>query len=65
MKRWYLFYNQPDRKLYQAGKELGNIKLHQPGGEIMPQAGTEILLQPVRELEDEKLQRPVAEFQTA
>ena len=34
MKRWYLFYNQPDRKLYQAGKELGNIKLHQLGGEF-------------------------------
>ena len=65
MKRWYLFYNQEDTKLYQLGRELGKIKLHQPGGEIMHQAGTEILLQPVRELEDEKLQRPVAEFQTA
>ena len=51
MKRWYLFYNQPDRKLYQLGRELGKIKLHQPGGEIMHQAGTEILLQPVREFQ--------------
>lgn len=62
MKRWYLFYNQPDRKLYQAGKEIDNEKLYQFGKEIMHQAGAEILLQPVRELEDEKLQRPVAEF---
>ena len=62
MKRWYLFYNQPDRKLYQAGKEIDNEKLYQFGKEIMHQAGAEILLQSVREIEDEKLQRPVAEF---
>ncbi len=62
MKRWYLFYNQPDRKLYQAGKEIDNEKLYQFGKEIMHQAGAEILLQSVRELEDEKLQQPVEEF---
>jgi len=62
MKQWYLFYNQEDIKLHQLGGESGNIKLHQPGGEIMHQAGAEILLQSVREIEDEKLQQPVAEF---
>ena len=70
MKRWYLFYNQPDRKLYQAGKEIDNEKLYQFGKEIMHQAGAEILLQPVIEIEDEKLhrfggeilQQPVGEF---
>ena len=62
MKQWYLFYNQEDIKLHQLGGESGNIKLHQPGGEIMHQAGAEILLQSVRELEDEKLQQPVEEF---
>lgn len=62
MKRWYLFYNQEDRKLYQAGKEIDNEKLYQFGKEIMHQAGAEILLQSVRELEDEKLQQPVGEF---
>ena len=62
MKRWYLFYNQPDRKLYQAGKEIDNEKLYQFGKEIMHQAGAEILLQSVREIEDEKLQQPVGEF---
>lgn len=34
MKRWYLFYNQADTKLYQVGKEILNTKLHQPGAEI-------------------------------
>jgi len=34
MKRWYLFYNQADTKLYQAGKEIPNTKLHQLGAEI-------------------------------
>ena len=62
MKQWYLFYNQEDIKLHQLGGESGNIKLHQPGGEIMHHAGAEILLQSVRELEDEKLQQPVEEF---
>ena len=62
MKQWYLFYNLEDIKLHQLGGESGNIKLHQPGGEIMHQAGAEILLQSVRELEDEKLQQPVEEF---
>ena len=62
MKRWYLFYNQQDRKLYQVGKEIDNEKLYQFGKEIMHQAGAEILLQSVRELEDEKLQQPVEEF---
>ena len=62
MKQWYLFYNQEDIKPHQLGGESGNIKLHQPGGEIMHQAGAEILLQSVRELEDEKLQQPVEEF---
>jgi len=33
MKRWYLFYNQADTKLYQVGKEIPNTKLHQAGGE--------------------------------
>ena len=62
MKRWYLFYNQPDRKLYQVGKEIDNEKLYQFGKEITHQAGAEILLQSVREIEDEKLQQPVGEF---
>lgn len=57
MKQWYLFYNQPDRKLYQAGKEIDNEKLQRPVGEI--------LQQPVAEMENEKLQHPVREFQTA
>ena len=34
MKRWYLFYNQADTKLYQVGKEILDTKLHQPGAEI-------------------------------
>ena len=34
MKRWYLFYNQADTKLYQVGKEIPNTKLHQAGAEI-------------------------------
>lgn len=34
MKRWYLFYNQADTKLYQVGKEIPNTKLHQVGAEI-------------------------------
>ena len=34
MKRWYLFYNQADTKLYQIGKEIPNTKLHQFGAEI-------------------------------
>lgn len=34
MKRWYLFYNQADTKLYQVGKEILNTKLHQSGAEI-------------------------------
>ena len=34
MKRWYLFYNQADTKLYQAGKEIPNTKLHQTGAEF-------------------------------
>ena len=46
MKQWYLFYNQADIKLHQAGAESGNIKLQRP----------------VEELVDEKLQQPVAEF---
>lgn len=33
MKRWYLFYNQADTKLYQVGKEISNTKLHQAGAE--------------------------------
>ena len=34
MKRWYLFYNQEDAKLYQAGKEVPDQKLYQGGKEI-------------------------------
>ena len=33
MKRWYLFYNQADTKLYQIGKEIPNTKLHRIGAE--------------------------------
>ena len=54
MKQWYLFYNQIDTKLSQLGAEFKNVKL--------PQTGTEILLQPVREIEDEKLHQPGGEF---
>ena len=57
MKQWYLFYNQPDRKLYQAGKEIDNEKLQRPVGEI--------LQQPVAEMENEKLYQLGREFQTA
>ena len=64
MKKWYLFYSSQEacEKLYQLGRELEFQKLYQPGREIMHQAGAEILLQSVREIEDEKQQRPVAEF---
>lgn len=64
MKKWYLFYSSPEacEKLYQLGRELEFQKLYQPGREIMHQPGAEILLQSVRELEDEKLQQPVGEF---
>ena len=64
MKKWYLFYSSQEacEKLYQLGRELEFQKLYQPGREIMHQAGAEILLQSVKELEDEKLQQPVAEF---
>ena len=45
MKRWYLFYNQADTKLYQAGKEIQGTKLHHAGGETenikLYQAGRE------------------------
>ena len=45
MKRWYLFYNQTDTKLYQFGKEIQDRKLHQSGAEIgnskLYQAGKE------------------------
>ena len=54
MKQWYLFYNQEDIKLHQAGAEIERLKMHQ--------LGAEILLQPVIEIDDEKLQQPVAEF---
>ena len=54
MKQWYLFYNQADIKLHQAGAEIERLKMHQ--------LGAEILLQPVIEIDDEKLQQPVAEF---
>ena len=46
MKRWYLFYNQTDTKLYQVGKEIQDRKLHQFGAEI----------------DSQKLQQPVGEF---
>ena len=64
MKKWYLFYSSQEacEKLYQLGRELEFQKLYQSGREIMHQAGAEILLQSVKELEDEKLQQPVAEF---
>ena len=73
MKRWYLFYNQEDAKLYQVGKEIEDEKLHQTGAEIpdqkLYQVGKEIndtkLLQPVIETDDEKLQQPVGEFPVA
>lgn len=46
MKRWYLFYNQTDTKLYQVGKEIQDRKLHRIGAEI----------------DSQKLQQPVGEF---
>ncbi len=55
MKRWYLFYNQPDRKLYQAGRELAYRKLLQPVREI--------LQQPVAKMENEKLHQIGGELQ--
>ena len=45
MKRWYLFYNQADEKLYQFGKEIEGEKLYQTGKEIMHQSGAEKLHQ--------------------
>ena len=75
MKKWYLFYSSQEacEKLYQLGRELGNEKLYQAGKEILHQIGGEklqrpvgeILQQPVAEMENEKLQQPVREFQTA
>ena len=64
MKKWYLFYSSQEacEKLYQLGRELEFQKLYQPGREIMHQPSAEILLQPVIEIDDEKLQQPVAEF---
>lgn len=45
MKQWYLFYNQKDTKLHQAGAEIKGKKLHQAGAEIenekLHQAGGE------------------------
>ena len=45
MKQWYLFYNQQDTKLHQAGAEIKGKKLHQAGAEIenekLHQAGGE------------------------
>lgn len=45
MKRWYLFYNQSEKKLYQPGKEINDEKLYQLGREIgegkMRQSGAE------------------------
>ena len=53
MKRWYLFYNQADEKLYQAGKEIEGEKLYQTVIELedvkLHQFGGEKLQQPVRE----------------
>jgi predicted nuclease of restriction endonuclease-like (RecB) superfamily len=54
MKQWYLFYNQADIKLHQAGAEIERLKMHQ--------LGAEILLQPVIEIDDEKLHQPGGEF---
>lgn len=58
MKRWNLFYNQTDTKLYQVGKEIPNTKLHQIGAEI--DVGK--LLQPVIEFDKEKLHQLGGEF---
>ena len=56
MKKWYLFYADSDArgKLYQLGRELSNTKLYRLGREKQKQSVTEI--------QDDKLQRPVAEF---
>lgn len=51
MKRWYLFYNQADTKLYQVGKEIPNTKLQQVAAEILHQRGGGKLQQPVAEFE--------------
>ena len=79
MKQWYLFYNQQDTKLHQAGAEIEDEKLHQAGAEIpdqkLYQAGKEMqlnenqqdtkLLQPVIETEDEKVHQHGGEFPVA
>ena len=67
MKQWYLFYNQQDTKLHQAGAEIEDEKLHQVGAEILTaenQQNTK-LLQPVIEIENEKLQQPVCQLKSS
>jgi len=54
MKRWYLFYNQTDTKLYQVGKEF----LQRPIEEIQDSK----LQRPVEEIGEEKTHQLGAEF---
>ena len=62
MKQWYLFYNQGDTKLHQAGAEFKRLKLHQAGAEILLQPVIEINEIKLRQHGGEKLQQSVAEF---
>lgn len=55
IKRWYLFYNQADTKLYQVGKKF----LQRPI-EVFQDSK---LQQPVGESQTSKMQQPVAEFE--
>lgn len=61
-KQWYLFYNQGDTKLHQAGAEFKRLKLHQAGAEILLQPVIEINEIKLRQHGGEKLQQSVAEF---
>ena len=62
VKQWYLFYNQGDTKLHQAGAEFKRLKLHQAGAEILLQPVIEINEIKLRQHGGEKLQQSVAEF---
>lgn len=54
MKRWYLFYNQADTKLYQVGKEFLQRTIEEIQGSK--------LQRPVEEIGEEKMHQHGAEF---